>query len=122
VKPPLGSTKELRTPFAPPRFAGNGRACYGPRSPPWRYSSASAGLGLYSGDVLRDPAFELNCFLTGSVYLVIAAVMLGYLSTYEREVRIALGARRSERRPWKSLAIGADRLSGWRLPASLSRQ
>ena len=25
------------------------------------------GLGPYSGDVLRDPAFELNCFLTRSV-------------------------------------------------------
>lgn len=38
-------------------------------------------LGIYSGYVLRDPAFELNCFITRSVYLVIA--MLGYLSTYE---------------------------------------
>ena len=60
--------------------------CYGSRSPPSRYF---VGLGTYSGDVLRDPAFELNCFLTRSVYLVVVAVMLGYLSTYEGEVRIA---------------------------------
>jgi hypothetical protein len=39
--------------------------CYGSRSPPSRYF---VGLGIYSGDVLRDPAFELNCLLTRSVY------------------------------------------------------
>jgi signal transduction histidine kinase len=64
--------------------------CYGCRSPPSRYF---VGLGIYSGYVLRDPAFELNCFLTRRVYLVVVALMRGYLSTYEGEVRIALAAQ-----------------------------
>jgi hypothetical protein len=50
------------------------------------------GLGTYSGYVLRDPAFELNCSLTRSVYLVAATVMLGYLTTYEAGTH---GARRA---------------------------
>ena len=100
------STREaqLRKPFASPFFpiscsrcsappcAGDGGACYGPRSPPSRYF---VGRGIYSGYVLRDPAFELNCFLTRGMYLGVMALMLGYLSTYEGEVRIALAARRA---------------------------
>jgi hypothetical protein len=34
-------------------------------------------VGLYSDDVLRDPAFERNRFLTRSVYLVVVALMRG---------------------------------------------
>ncbi|MDQ3775106.1 MAG: hypothetical protein M3461_12490 [Pseudomonadota bacterium] len=93
--PHSGSTKELQASLA---MAGRAMDVGRPQA-------IFVGLGLCSGDILRDPAFALNCFLTRSVYLVIAAVMLGYLSTYEREVGIALGARRSERGPWRSLAI-----------------
>ena len=53
---------------------------------------------------LRDPAFELNCFLTRSVYLLIVAVMLDYLSTSEAEVRIALAAQDWSSPSWRPRA------------------
>jgi hypothetical protein len=56
-------------------------------------SSASA-----SGYVLRDPAFELNCFLTRSVYLVSWRSCWAISAPTKGRDAIALAARRSERR------------------------
>lgn len=45
------------------------------------------GVGVYAQEVLRDPAFELNRFIIRIVYLAVAAVLLGYLSAYEQQLR-----------------------------------
>ena len=45
------------------------------------------GVGVYVQEVLRDPAFELNRFIIRIVYLAVAAVLLGYLSAYEQQLR-----------------------------------
>ncbi len=45
------------------------------------------GLGVYIGEVLGDPAFELNRFVIRSVYLAVAAVLLGYLGEYEQRLQ-----------------------------------
>src|SRR5262245_2656989 len=41
------------------------------------------GVGLYSAEILRDPAFDLNPFIIRSVYLVVATVLLSYLGAYQ---------------------------------------
>ncbi|MGH8567029.1 MAG: sensor histidine kinase, partial [Gammaproteobacteria bacterium] len=52
-----------------------------------------ASLGIHAGYVLQDPGFDLTRFAIRSVYLVVAAVMLGYLGAYEGEVRHALAVQ-----------------------------
>jgi signal transduction histidine kinase len=41
------------------------------------------GSGLYSAEILHDPAFDLNPFINRSVYLVVATVLLSYLGAYQ---------------------------------------
>ncbi len=48
---------------------------------------------VLTGYVLRDPAFELARFLIRSVYLAVAALMLGYLSAYQGQARRALAVQ-----------------------------
>jgi signal transduction histidine kinase len=40
------------------------------------------GIGLYMAGALRDPAFDL----THSVYLIVVAILLGYVGAYEKRV------------------------------------
>jgi signal transduction histidine kinase len=45
------------------------------------------GLGGYAAQVLADPAFELNRFVIRAAYLVVVAILLGYLGAYEARTR-----------------------------------
>lgn len=45
------------------------------------------GIGAYSARFLPTEGFELNRFIIRSVYLAVVAVLLGYLSFYEKRVR-----------------------------------
>lgn len=45
------------------------------------------GMGIYTGQIVRDPAFELNRFIIRSVYLAVIASLLGYLGSYEERLR-----------------------------------
>jgi signal transduction histidine kinase len=45
------------------------------------------GLGVYFAEVLRDPSFELMPFIIRAVYLVVFAVLLGYLGVHEERTR-----------------------------------
>ncbi|HSA82247.1 MAG TPA: histidine kinase [Geminicoccaceae bacterium] len=45
------------------------------------------GVSLYAERVLLDPAFELNRFIIRCVYLAVVALLLGYLSAYEWQLR-----------------------------------
>ena len=44
------------------------------------------GLGIYATEVLRDATFELNRFMIRSVYLVVVATLLSYLSVYHQRL------------------------------------
>jgi hypothetical protein len=46
-----------------------------------------AAMGAYTNYGLHDPAFELNRFIIRGAYLVVVAIMLGYLTEYEHRVR-----------------------------------
>ena len=48
---------------------------------------AFIGMGVYTAEISRDPAFELNRFIIRSVYLVVVAMLLGYLGAYEQRRR-----------------------------------
>lgn len=48
---------------------------------------AFIGMGIYAGEIMRDPAFELNRFIIRGVYLAVAATLLGYLGAYEERLR-----------------------------------
>lgn len=50
------------------------------------------GAGLYFGEVLHDPAFELHRFIIRGVYLGVVAVLLGYLGVHEARVREEMAA------------------------------
>ena len=50
-------------------------------------------LGAYGAAVLHDPGFELNRFIIRNFYLVVTAVLLGYLGYFEQELRAELGRR-----------------------------
>lgn len=54
--------------------------------------AAFLGAGLYFGEVLQDPAFELHRFIIRGVYLVVVAVLLGYLGVHEARVRAEMAA------------------------------
>lgn len=54
--------------------------------------AAYLGAGLYFGEVLRDPAFELHQFIIRGVYLVVVAVLLGYLGVHQTRVREEMSA------------------------------
>lgn len=69
--------------------------CSGSRSPPSRYF---VGLGILFGVCLARSRLRAELLPHPQRVFVVVAVILGYLSTYEGEVRIALTARRSERR------------------------
>ena len=45
------------------------------------------GMGIYAGEIMHDPAFELNRFIIRSVYLAVVASLLGYLGAYEERLR-----------------------------------
>ena len=45
------------------------------------------GMGIYEGEIMRDPDFELNRFIIRSVYLGVIASLLGYLGLYEERRR-----------------------------------
>jgi hypothetical protein len=49
-------------------------------------------MGIYTAEVLQDPAFELNRFLIRSVYLAVPVALLSYLGAHRRLA--AVGARR----------------------------
>jgi len=53
---------------------------------------AFVGAGLYFGDVLQDPTFELDRFIIRGVYLGVVAVLLGYLGVHETRVRDEMAA------------------------------
>jgi signal transduction histidine kinase len=53
---------------------------------------AYLGAGLYFGEVLRDPDFELHRFIIRAVYLAVLAVLLGYLGSHEARVRDEMAA------------------------------
>jgi signal transduction histidine kinase len=53
---------------------------------------AYLGAGLYFGEVLRDPDFELHRFIIRAVYLAVLAVLLGYLGTHEARIRDEMAA------------------------------
>jgi hypothetical protein len=52
--------------------------------------TAFLGMGFYAGQILQDPAFELNRFIIRSVYLGVVAALLAYLGAYESERRTQL--------------------------------
>src|SRR5688500_12592004 len=52
---------------------------------------AFLGMGVYAGEVLRDPQFELNRFIIRSVYLGVVTILLGYLGAHEFQRRKQLG-------------------------------
>jgi signal transduction histidine kinase len=45
------------------------------------------GMGIYAGEIIHDPDFELNRFIIRSVYLAVVASLLGYLGAYEERLR-----------------------------------
>jgi signal transduction histidine kinase len=45
------------------------------------------GMGIYAGEIILDPAFELNTFIIRSAYLAVVAFLLGYLGAYEERAR-----------------------------------
>jgi hypothetical protein len=45
------------------------------------------GMGIYTGEIIRDPAFELNRFIIRSVYLTLVAILLCYLGAYGERIR-----------------------------------
>jgi signal transduction histidine kinase len=45
------------------------------------------GMGIYTGEIIRDPAFELNRFIIRSVYLTLVAILLCYLGAYGDRIR-----------------------------------
>jgi len=47
---------------------------------------AFVGLGIYAGEIIRDPAFELDRFIIRSVYLAVVAILLGYLGAHEQKL------------------------------------
>jgi len=49
---------------------------------------AFLAMGLYASQILGDPAFELNRFIVRTAYLVIVAVLLGYLGTDQERLTI----------------------------------
>jgi signal transduction histidine kinase len=97
-------------------------------------------LSLYAERVLLDPAFELNRFIIRCVYLAVVALLLGYLSAYEQELRRELvklagwprhasqGARVQDALHHAAAVLGADRVlmlwdetdEPWRYRASLA--
>ena len=99
-------------------------------------------VSLYAERVLHDPAFELNRFIIRCGYLAVVALLLGYLSAYEQELRRELvklagwprhappGARVQEVLQHAAGILGANRLvvmvwdeaeEPWRYRASLAR-
>ena len=44
-------------------------------------------MGLYTSQVLHDSEFDLNIFIMRSAQLVVLAVLLGYLGTYQEKLR-----------------------------------
>jgi signal transduction histidine kinase len=48
---------------------------------------AYIGLGVYAVDEFWDPAFQLNRFIIRGIYLALVAILLGYLSAYEQQLR-----------------------------------
>ncbi|HUF77734.1 MAG TPA: histidine kinase [Thermoanaerobaculia bacterium] len=53
---------------------------------------AYLSAGLYFGEVLHDPDFELHRFIIRAVYLAVLAVLLGYLGSHEARVRDEMSA------------------------------
>src|SRR5262245_11520595 len=49
--------------------------------------SGFIGLGVYTGVVLQDPAFQFNRFVIRSVYLAVVAVLLGYLGEHQERLQ-----------------------------------
>jgi signal transduction histidine kinase len=49
--------------------------------------AAFLALGAYAGEILRDPAFELNRFIIRGTYLAVVAVLLGYLGAHQARIR-----------------------------------
>ena len=49
--------------------------------------AAFLGLTIYFAEVLEDPSFELTPFIIRAVYLVVFAVLLGYLGAHEERTR-----------------------------------
>ena len=49
--------------------------------------TAFVALAVYFGVVVDDPAFELQSFVIRGVYLLVIAILLGYLGAHEQETR-----------------------------------
>jgi signal transduction histidine kinase len=54
--------------------------------------AAFIGMGVYTAEILRDPAFELNRFVIHSLYLVVVTMLVGYLAVYEQRQRREIAA------------------------------
>jgi signal transduction histidine kinase len=60
--------------------------------------TAFIGMGIYAGEVLHDPTFELNRFIIRAFYLVVVAALLAYVGVHELRrrsqiARLALWSR-----------------------------
>jgi signal transduction histidine kinase len=53
--------------------------------------AAFAGLALYFALVMRDPAVELQACIIRGVYMLVIAVLLGYLGAHEQRTRREMG-------------------------------
>jgi signal transduction histidine kinase len=53
-------------------------------------STAFVGMGAFAAHILRDHEFELNRFIIRAAYLLVMAVLLGYLGAYEERRRIEM--------------------------------
>lgn len=52
--------------------------------------TAFVAMGMYTGEVLGDPSFELNRFIVRTVYLGVVASFVGFLGAYEFQRRSQL--------------------------------
>jgi signal transduction histidine kinase len=69
--------------------------------------AAFNATGLYAGGILGDPSFQLNRFIIRSVYLVVLAVLVGYLGAHEARLRGELAGLAS----WpRAVPAGVDAL------------
>lgn len=53
--------------------------------------AAFLGVGFYFGEVVRDPAFQLDTFIIRGVCLAVVAVLLAYLGAHEQKTRGEMG-------------------------------
>jgi signal transduction histidine kinase len=68
---------------------------WGPRGTLWTAVFAVGtflGIGVYVGEVLKDPDFQLHRSIIRGVYLAVLGVLLGYLGAHEAKTRREMSA------------------------------